>query len=92
MKRMKIFLSGFIVLAIVSTALAFKTLESGSVYCSQFCQFGKVVAYRIDPAGTPINPCTGIMGLDSIPHYFDDNNFCEATTPGVTKFVATVDK
>ena len=59
MKNARLFLSAFVVFAVVGSALAFNTNSTkgqGSVYCNSTCT--QRVDFRADPAGEE-NPCTG---------------------------------
>jgi hypothetical protein len=90
MKRSKLLLSGIAVLAIVGSSLAFKSAKfsDGGVFCSTTCSSLFQKAFRIDPSGSVTNPCTG-SSQSTTPYYFDENNACQATVIGTTKFKAT---
>ena len=63
MKRMKLALSAFAVLSIVGTALAFKPLNSGNIYCTASgdqtgaCPSTALVQFIEDTNGSVTNPC-----------------------------------
>jgi len=58
---MKKIISAFAVLAIVGSALAFKPLGSGSVYCQNTCT--TPINFRVEPTGTATDPCdNGVRG------------------------------
>ncbi len=87
MKKGKLLLSGIAVLAIVGSSLAFKATKfsDGGVFCSTTCSSLQQQAFRIDPSGTIANPCAG-SSSSTTPYYFDENNACQATVIGTTKF------
>ena len=63
MKQMKLMLSAFVIVSIVGTALAFKPLNSGQIYCTTPgdhigpCPSTALVQYIEDTNGSVINPC-----------------------------------
>jgi len=91
MKRIKVLLSAFAVLAIVAGAFAFKAsnsffFTSGSVFCTYTCPAGTQRAFKVDPAGSTTSPCTG----GAQPYVLVSNTSCVPTISGTT-FSATTD-
>lgn len=89
MKKIRMMISGFALLALVTGALAFKSksvFASGSVWCSSTCPAGEQIAFKVDPNGTTTVPC----GVGNQPYAYCGNT-CTATPAG-TKFKATSDQ
>jgi len=79
MKRAKMFLTAFAVVATVGSALAVKAnfFNAGSVYCANTCAVASRVDFRNNPTGAATNPC----GLDAMGHekaswIFDETFTC----------------
>lgn len=96
MKKAKVMLSAFAVLAIAAGALAFKAsnairfFTSGSVFCTSTCPAGQQVAFKVDPSGLQTHPCPG----GAQPYVLIGNSTtadCLATTPSTT-FSPTTDQ
>lgn len=90
MKKVKSLLSGFLILTLVASALAFKAnshFSSGSVYCSNICATS--IAFRMDPNGTNIAPC----GIGNQPYVYSicGSTYSCAATPSGMHFKATTD-
>jgi hypothetical protein len=87
MKRVKLMLSAFAILAIVGSALAFKakTFTAPTVFClatgtvSGVCPSG-LVNYVVDVNGDVTNPCSGTL----VPHVYNGTS-C-VNTPANTTF------
>jgi len=82
---MKRIISAFAVLAIVSGALAFKPLGSGTIYCTSSCQ-SLINFQRDDVNGTTSDPCDNGAGKE----FFKDaanNNACTEITVTTAKFI-----
>jgi len=89
MKRAKMFLTAFAVVATVGSALAVTNyFGSGSVYCANTCATSTRVDLRNDPNGGLSNPCGTTGGVEKHSWIFDENNACTQNALGL-KYSAT---
>jgi len=67
MKKIKLFLTAFAVLAAIGSALAVKAnfFGSGSVYCANTCTTASRVSFRINCNGTMTHPCGTTSGVEN---------------------------
>jgi len=78
MKKIKVFLRAFAVVAIVGSALAVKAnfFGCGSTYCANTCSRVSRVDFRINPNGAQINPCGTTGGVENPSWMLDETNTC----------------
>jgi len=75
MKRAKMFLTAFAVVATVGSALAVTNyFGSGSVYCANTCAAISRANFRVNPAGIAVNPCGTTGGVENASYIWDQNN------------------
>ena len=83
MKRAKMFLTAFAVVATVGSALAVTNyFGSGSVYCANTCAATSRVNFRNNPNGTQINPCGTTGGVENASYIYDENFACTINLTG----------
>jgi len=93
MKRIKVFLTAFAVVAIVGSALAVKAnFCVDSVYWASTCAANTRVDFRINPNGTQINPCCTTGGVENHSWIIDENNICAQNQLGAKYDVCGVGK
>jgi len=83
MKKIKIFLTIFAIVATVGSALAVKAnfFGQGSIYCSNTCAAASRVNFRDNPNGTAIRPCGSTGGIENASYSFCDAT-CSLNNPG----------
>jgi len=74
MKRIKVFLTVFAVVATVGSALAVKAnfFGQGSIYCVNTCATFSRVNFRDNPNGTATRPCGSTGGVENASYSFCD--------------------
>jgi len=85
MKRAKMFLTAFAVVATVGSALAVKAnfFGSGSVYCANTCSTMSRVDFRLNGLTTGnTNVCGTIGGVEKTEYIFDETDACTAVQAG----------
>jgi len=90
MKKIKLFLTAFVVVATVGSALAVKAnfFGQGSVYCGNICSALTRVNFRNNPNGTQMNPCGTTSGVENPSWIFGAGDVCVQNNLG-QKFDAT---
>jgi len=76
MKRAKMFLTAFAVIATVGSALAVKAnfFNQGSIYCANTCVATSRVDFRINPNGAATKPCGSTAGVENASYIWDQHN------------------
>jgi len=83
MKRAKMFLTAFAVVATVGSALAVTNyFGQGSVYCGNTCAANTRVNFRNNPNGTQINPCGTSGGVEVASYIYDETFTCKLNNTG----------
>jgi hypothetical protein len=59
MKKSKMILSAIAVVAIVGSALAFRPMGLGQIYCESTCE--QKINWKLDDSGTETDPCEGLQ-------------------------------
>jgi len=94
MKRAKMFLTAFAVVATVGSALAVTNyFGQGSVYCTKtgnVCSVRK--DFRINPSGISVNPCGTTGGVENPSYIWDDQNNCTQNNLGLKYDAVSLDK
>ena len=91
MKRIKIFLTAFVVLATVGSALAVKAnfFGCGSIYCASTCSVASRVDFMISPTGGATKPCgIGTAGNEKPSWMYNSAGNCTLNNLGL-KYNAT---
>ena len=91
MKKIKIFLTAFAVVATVGSVWAVNVnfFGGGCVYCANTCSSASRVDFRINPAGTSTKPCgVGPVGNEKASWTFDRAGTCTQNNLGL-KYDAT---
>jgi hypothetical protein len=59
---MKKLFRALLIIIVVGSALSFKNLGQGTVYCSDLCFLPSRVNYTVDESGTEFDPCENGFG------------------------------
>ena len=83
MKKIKLFLTAFAIVATVGSALAVNAnfFGQGSIYCANTCAATSRVNFRDNPNGTQINPCGTTGGIERASYSFC-NAVCSVNSLG----------
>jgi len=78
MKKVKVFLTVFAVVATVGSALAVKAnfFNQGTVYCTSTCSVASRVDFRLNPNGASTNPCGTTGGVENASYMYGPSCTC----------------
>lgn len=86
MKRLKLLFTSIGVVAVIGSALAFRTAGAfgqGSVFCANTCATNTRADFRINPAGTSINPCGTTGGVENQAWAYCSDGSCIQVAKGL---------